>query len=63
MFSLMSAGLTLRPARRKGKEKSSMVSAAFYGARGGVPEQNSISHSHWMKFIISKFKRQNQFPH
>ena len=46
MFPLVSAGLNLLPARRKGKERSSMVSAAFYGARGGVPWQNSIGHSH-----------------
>ena len=46
MFSLMSTGLTLLPVKRKGKERASHVSPAFYGARGGVPEQNSISHSH-----------------
>ena len=63
MISLVSAGLTLLPARRKGKEKVSMVSAAFYGARGGVPGQNSIGYSHWMKCIISKLQRQKQFPH
>ena len=56
MFSLVSAGLNLLPARRKGKERSSIVSAAFYGARGGVPGQNSIGHSHWMKCLISNFK-------
>ena len=56
MLSLVSAGLTLLPARRKGKERASMVSAAFYGARGGVPGQNSIGHSHWRKCIISKLQ-------
>ena len=58
----MSAGLTLLPARRKGKERAHMVSVTFYGARGGVPGQNSIGHSHWMKCIISKFQRQKPFP-
>ena len=33
----MSVGLTLLPARRKEKERASMVSTAFYGARGDVP--------------------------
>ena len=33
MLYLVSAGLTLLPARRKGKERASMVSAVFYGAR------------------------------
>ena len=42
MLSLMSTGLNLLSTRRKGKERASMVSAAFYGARGGVPGQNSI---------------------
>ena len=29
MFSLVSTGLTLLPARRKGKERASLVNAAF----------------------------------
>ena len=35
MFSLISAGLTYLPAKRneKGKERSHVFSAAFYGAR------------------------------
>ena len=45
MLSLVLVGLILLPARRKGKERASMVSVAFYGARGGVPMQNSIGHS------------------
>ncbi len=53
MLSLVSAGLTLLPARRKGKERASMVSAAFYSARGGVHGQNGMGRSHWMKCIIS----------
>ena len=63
MLSLVSADLTLLQARRKGKERAGMISAAFYDARGGVLGQNSIGHSHWMKCIISKFQRQKQFPH
>ena len=63
MLSLVSAEPFLLAARRKGKARSSMVSADFYGTRGGVPGQNSIGHSNWMKCIISKLKRQNQFPH
>ena len=58
MLSLVSAGLTLLPTRRKCNERASMVSTAFYGARGGVPGQNSIGHSHWMKCIISKLQWQ-----
>ena len=38
MLFLMSAGLTLMPARRNGKERASMVSAAFYGAWGDLDE-------------------------
>ena len=57
MLSLVSVGLTLLPARRKGKERVSTASTVFYGARGGVPGQNSIGHSHWMKCIISKLQR------
>ena len=49
MFSPLSTGLTLLLARRKRKEMASMVSAAFYVARGSVPGQNSIGHSHRMK--------------
>ena len=45
------------------KREDERVSAAFYGARGGVPGQNSIGHSRWMKCIISKFQRQKQFLH
>ena len=59
MLSLMSAGLTLLPARRKGKERASMVSAAFYSVRGGAPGQNSIGLSHWMKCIISNSNGQS----
>ena len=36
-----------------------MFSAAFYGARWGVPRQNGMGCSNWMKFIISKFQWQN----
>ena len=62
MLSLVSVGLTLLPARRKGKKGASTVSAAFYGVRGGVHGQNSIGHSHWMKCIISKLQRQKTIP-
>ena len=58
MLSLLSAGLTLLPVRRKGKERTSHVSPAFYGARG-VLEWNSIGHSHWMKCMISKLNGQS----
>ena len=59
MLSLVSTGLTLLPVRRKGKERASRVSPAFYGARGGVRGQNSIGHSHWMKCIISNLNGQS----
>ena len=36
-----------------------MVSAAFYGDWEGVPGQNGMGRSHWMKCIISKFQWQN----
>ena len=38
---------------RSEKRDQEMVSAVFYVARGGVPGQNGISHSHWMKYINS----------
>ena len=48
---------------KRKKERASMVSTAFYGARGGVTGQNRIDHFHWMKCIISKLQRQEEFPH
>ena len=58
MLSLVSAGLTCLSAKRneKRKERGNMVSAAFYGVRGGVPGQNGMGRSHWMKCMISIFQ-------
>ena len=62
MLSLVSAGLTKlraqRNEKRKERERTSVVSAAFYGVRVGVPGQNDMGRSHWMKCMISIFQWQ-----
>ena len=49
MLSLTSTGLTLLPVRRKGKERASHVSPAFYGARGGVHRSFSLDEMYNFK--------------
>ena len=63
MLSLVSAGLTELPAKRneKRKREGAWLALPFYGARGGVPGQNCMDRSHWMKCMISIFQWLNNF--